>query len=809
MSGGLKQKALQQLARTQGEAAQAAVEKELVKIDATLKSETEYQALKAQLDLLEVVAFRIPKDAMKVLKEFLGRLATLEISYSQTGIPLERYKRIYNKDALIKEALIIVERVRYHMPEETLVIFFEYYLTGNEAIKKQVEHGLKALAQFNLDVFWGTALHQGIGAAPQKAIISKIHSLSAEQKEKLFSAIVALCQEMLSPTMEGTSWSYKTVTLRTGSIPAADELKEVRKQAISILIEMYRHAVEVSQKKSIIVALDQGMRTPRNVETGSEVLQMISSDTLYIGDFYKSLIANEDLQIIQKIEHDIYWLFFHRYNDEIGKAVMAVKAEIDKHAEYQIFKVLVGFEGIFEEDWKSKSNGGAVDGLFERIDAFRNKKLDEYAAVITLQNFSEWEARIVEYSQVKSNDLATFPFFVKFLERFGQLSPKLALQLLSNQSAKLQGFIIPIIKGVWGSANKADIQALVSRWVEEGKYLFYIARFFELCDEIDIGMLLKIKSYAEENEDRNLLAQVIITATSHYTDEQTRIIDELFIPAVKKLCALQEGGWIFRIWHSKRIASLFKKLESSDFSVILDSLTYLDEIDFHAETILSYIAVDHPELIFDFFGKRLARESEADGTYDAIPFDFHKLQEPLSKIPESALRIVSSWYVPTNYSSFIHRGAKLLKMTFPDFPERFEVALIEHLQKGDSNELMVVLAILRNYEGQPFLHGVCKEIVKAIPINDDKYLHQEVEVILENAGVVNGEFGFVEAYQRKKSEVISWLQDPSEEVKTFAEKYIANLDSLISTERARSEERIALSKFEWGVDSIDIEEEKR
>jgi beta-lactamase class D len=77
---------------------------------------------------------------------------------------------------------------------------------------------------------------------------------------------------------------------------------------------------------------------------------------------------------------------------------------------------------------------------------------------------------------------------------------------------------------------------------------------------------------------------------------------------------------------------------------------------------------------------------------------------------------------------------------------------------------------------------------------------REVAVILESTGVVSGEYGFVEAFERKKEEVKDWLNDQNEKIGAFAVKYQADLDKRIEWERKRADEDIALRKFKYGTD---------
>jgi hypothetical protein len=110
--------------------------------------------------------------------------------------------------------------------------------------------------------------------------------------------------------------------------------------------------------------------------------------------------------------------------------------------------------------------------------------------------------------------------------------------------------------------------------------------------------------------------------------------------------------------------------------------------------------------------------------------------------------------------------------------------------------LMSQALILRNYEGETFIHGVCKEIVRQS--GDDTAIQNEVAIALETTGVVSGEYGMAEAYERKKLEITPWLSDPDERIRGFAEKYVASLDKMIAAEQARAREGIALRKHRFG-----------
>jgi hypothetical protein len=203
--------------------------------------------------------------------------------------------------------------------------------------------------------------------------------------------------------------------------------------------------------------------------------------------------------------------------------------------------------------------------------------------------------------------------------------------------------------------------------------------------------------------------------------------------------------------------------------------------------------------VIQFFCNRLSKENDEEdkGRYNAIPFSFHKLSEPLSQHPVQAIDAVLDIY-DGNYGLFIYRGARLLKNIFPSFPPVFQQKLLALVQSKEENDLLFVMAILRNYDGNPVIHNVCKEIIKILP--DISNLTKDLSIILQSTGVVRGEYGFVEAYKQKIKEIHPWLQDESPRVKGFAQYYIASLEKRIEYEQKSADEDITLRKHQYGAD---------
>ena len=111
--------------------------------------------------------------------------------------------------------------------------------------------------------------------------------------------------------------------------------------------------------------------------------------------------------------------------------------------------------------------------------------------------------------------------------------------------------------------------------------------------------------------------------------------------------------------------------------------------------------------------------------------------------------------------------------------------------------LILSLSILRNYEGQPFLHAVCREIVSKHHANKD--VMNEVAIALISTGVVHGEYGMAEAYAKKVAEIEYWLDDGDANVRDFAKSHIEGLKLSEQQERERASEEIELRKHRYGV----------
>jgi hypothetical protein len=107
---------------------------------------------------------------------------------------------------------------------------------------------------------------------------------------------------------------------------------------------------------------------------------------------------------------------------------------------------------------------------------------------------------------------------------------------------------------------------------------------------------------------------------------------------------------------------------------------------------------------------------------------------------------------------------------------------------------------LGGFEGKSFLNPICKAAISNSLGNE--VVTKEVSSILQETGVVSGEYGFADAREEKKQQLSDWLTDKDENVQKFAKSFFHQMDLEIASERRRAEEQIALRKLEYGEDIV-------
>jgi hypothetical protein len=282
----------------------------------------------------------------------------------------------------------------------------------------------------------------------------------------------------------------------------------------------------------------------------------------------------------------------------------------------------------------------------------------------------------------------------------------------------------------------------------------------------------------------------------------------IFMRALREMSKRDDASWANSIWLSRDFLALIGTMEADERSELLGTLTLLPELNYQAENLLYEIAKQDVHAVLDFLVGRLqharalekrTRQTGKNETdrFEAIPYQLHRLNEILARVPEALLAALRRDFDGESSAMFSYRGARIIKSAFPEFDDPLETLLLKYIESGDELDIEFVLGILRTYDGLPKIQNICKAIIKTVPERSKTW--NEVAAAFESTGIVRGEYGLVEAYESKVLELSSWVNDDDERVRTFAEWLIGSLQSLIAQERQRTDQNLALRKYQYGV----------
>jgi hypothetical protein len=164
---------------------------------------------------------------------------------------------------------------------------------------------------------------------------------------------------------------------------------------------------------------------------------------------------------------------------------------------------------------------------------------------------------------------------------------------------------------------------------------------------------------------------------------------------------------------------------------------------------------------------------------------------------DHAVEIVHGWF-KSDPALFQFRGGRLLAIAFPNFPPIMADKLLAIVAQDGGSSLDFISDILIHYHGSVATHGVLQALVSCLPAQDERL--GDVRRLLRSTGVVSGEFGMAEAYERKVVEIELWQSDARPKVRNFALTYIKSMQQSIAAEYSQSEQKVAMSKLEWGLD---------
>ncbi len=698
----------------------------------------------------------------------------------------------------------VVDYLRYADIRLTLQVLSDLYQGAVDPDERTLWlKSIEALAQHDLKVW------ERVGPRVQTLVVEHLSSLAADQLLALRLLVLVALKHVLQSDVSGSTLTdYRTIALHHGAVVTSHELRTTRAAAIDLLMNLFGSSANDSERRDIIPALQTACSTPGFGQPSATLLADILLDARRIVEFYATL-HEISFELRQEIEHDLYWM--HRRNrsgepdedalvsdrrTELLRAIVDFRDRVNANREFVIYKTLVGFESVFPPAWDDPE-------FYHADDTYRNAAIEKLVAEVTPETADPWLNRIRRCAATESNDLATFPPFGRFLSALGQSKPELMAAFIEQADERLARFLTSMLSGLVGTTAWPSAEATVTQWIRERRHLSHVAWSFRSVGALPSSLLSEILEAAIETHNDEAVVNLVAAAAARYDTGQEGILKQIALSGIRYLGAEEDLRWVNALILAQRPerSAFLLALDEAEASELLDQLVSYPRIEYQSEDLITALAARWSVAVIEFFGKRLRREHVARRQgYDAIPYQFHRLNAVLAPNVDEIVATACAWF-DEDRSFFEYRGAKLITGVFPAFSDQLEALLLQRISTGSRDEIAFVLGILRAYNGQPFLHRLCKEIVAVLSENDE--LLDLVAIVLDATGVTTGEFGRVTALQEKSSQIEPWLEDPRERVREFARRHRHGLHQQIAAARRRSEEDLALRKLEYGASAED------
>ena len=696
----------------------------------------------------------------------------------------------------------VFDMLRYVDIERTFGALCQIYLAQSDVeTRDQVQKAVENLAKHDLRVW------ERYGPAVQSVLADAVERMSQADQESVRPLIVKVWDSALSSEITGTTWRANSVMLASGSAPVSPEIIRIRGRAIAGLFQLFKTAAADVQKREVILALREATRPSSRASYSNDLLKLTITDGSRVVEFFAGEADSLSYELRESMEH--HYLFdYHRARElveeetdrfgcrAVAKVLMGsiihFRDRINTDEQYVRYKTLVGFETVLPEQWEEE------DRDFQKIEEFRTSEAERFIGEISADNEAGWFSFIERCAATKSNDGGTFPIFGKFLTSLGRRKPEITKRLLASASTDLLNFLPPILDGLYQSDRTLWRQTL-EEYLSAKANLVAIAMHWRSSKPLEPEIIKAVLEAAISSDDERSVEQCILYAMENGPGNGVPSNSELFSPALEYLTSKKNHRWVRWAWFAHKSLPFLDALTTGEVNALLNALLVVPKVEFQVERILCQIAPKHLALVWEFFGQRLKNRAARDDDYryEAFPYQFHGLEKELSKDAALAVSIVRRWYgEDSNLFRFL--GGRLLSTAFPNFGPEIADALGELVVNGTSVDADFVLAIMENYHGEPAIHEVLKRIVAKYP-NDEKKL-TGVSISFDSTGVVSGEFGYVDAFRRKKAAIEPWLTDDRPEVRAFAEKYVRQADLRIADEQRRAETGKALRELEYDED---------
>lgn len=708
----------------------------------------------------------------------------------------------YRVEQVIALCCDVLDQLRYRGNAAVINTFDAirelYAAATSDMEQKRILESAGRQAENNLMV-WRQA-----GPVVQDLLIKRASELSSSELRNARPVVLELLRKAVEPELTRVSSNFESFTFEHAAPPANAALARMRSAAIGLLQRLYLVAQDDRERREVLNVLVRATALPNRGDFSDFLVEIVFSSAADIVEFLCRVSVDQSFEILQAIEHDLLWL--HRrtralppalqsnaqvafQQRRVAEAILAFRRQTAGNRAFQVHKTLVGFESVFELDWEEELTPSEHQ-------AYRDARIKELASDVTPENAADWLKVLSRCAETRSDDMATFPSFLSFLQQLAQSKPSIVIGYLPELTERLSNFLPAMLIGLESGGGKSQLPSLLRDWIDQGKYLSSIAVYVRASNEPQPDMLAEVLEASVRSGDEHAVLMCVSASASQSKSGEAAYKERVFIPAVQFLSERQNTRWVDEI-RFRTEGGLVESLSDAEVDLLLSALVSRSAIDYAAEELLKALVPRHPGKVIRFFGARLPFEPEDDTTkYEAIPYQLDELGHALQPHASQVVQVALEWF-RTNSEFFTYRGGRFIHAAFPALTQDLERALAAVVRSAQRDDLQFVVDVLQNYNGAPATHDVYRSIIEALDAGDE--IIGQMDSSLDATGVVHGEFGQVEAYKSKKLEIAPWLTDPRRKVQEFARRRILSLDRQIAAEQRRSEEQHEFRKREYGV----------
>src|SRR3989339_647198 len=161
--------------------------------------------------------------------------------------------------------------------------------------------------------------------------------------------IAEVGKHVLHSEFDASTWTSSSVTIGHGAVPVTDTVKKMRTRMISLLKKAYQLQKSILNKFAILEALQIATHTPMSAHYGEDMETMVRDNLDEILKFYISIAPSTDLDVVYKIEKQLH-RFKRRFEKDAPINLAELDAVIQKNEPYQLYRILVGYDGDYLPD---------------------------------------------------------------------------------------------------------------------------------------------------------------------------------------------------------------------------------------------------------------------------------------------------------------------------------------------------------------------------------------------------------------------------------------------------------------------------